>query len=314
MENYTKREITSASLEKALAGKYRELLDEIRKSDSGLDVQIRDNYLNVYYRGGSILKIRPTCLVFDEFYFYDTGKGPKKNVVKNGKVHKELIAKRESLLNILCAGSPEKYFDEAKKVMDEWIKKRYDTSGPYEREEQQELTRENTNNKESDYEIIDIEFAASRAKDVPYRYIGKRKTSKGLPHVPRFDIIAVRKSDEVVCVMELKRGADAISGESGLADHLDSFDFSVGRKDGWQAFVKDMSTLLEQKKEWELVGNVSIDKTKKPEFLYVLSYSNAEERKKIEEEIQVEVGKNPKVNDIPIIYLEGRDKILKIPK
>ena len=55
------------SLEKGIL---RNITDYVKKHNE-LDLQIRDNYINLYYKGGNILRIKsPNTFEFDEFYFY----------------------------------------------------------------------------------------------------------------------------------------------------------------------------------------------------------------------------------------------------
>ena len=50
------------------SGKLKKMLDLINKDDD-LDVQIRNNYLNIYYMGGNIAKINSErSIVFDMYY------------------------------------------------------------------------------------------------------------------------------------------------------------------------------------------------------------------------------------------------------
>jgi len=111
-----------------LKGEWKPLLDYIL-SDSELDMQIRDNYINVYYKGGNILKINPTNFNFDEFYFYkDCDKKRKTPLLEDAKkgnlaakkIIAGLIGSRDMLLKPLRSielnkSIVEEYFQKAKK-------------------------------------------------------------------------------------------------------------------------------------------------------------------------------------------------------
>ena len=69
----TKRKISNEKFWKNLTeGEYKEIIDFASQRENELDVQIRDNYLNIYYEGGNLLKINSESpyLSFDEFYFH----------------------------------------------------------------------------------------------------------------------------------------------------------------------------------------------------------------------------------------------------
>ena len=53
----TKGKISNEKFWKKLTeGEYKEIIDFASKRENELDVQIRDNYLNIYYRGGKLAR------------------------------------------------------------------------------------------------------------------------------------------------------------------------------------------------------------------------------------------------------------------
>ena len=106
-------------LESLENGLLRNITDYV-KEHNDLDLQIRDNYINIYYKGGNILRIKsPNTFEFDEFYFYlDSDKVAKKNVSEVTK--QELKKNRDALLNLVKQGEISEYFERAKKCMEDW--------------------------------------------------------------------------------------------------------------------------------------------------------------------------------------------------
>ena len=156
-----------------------------------------------------------------------------------------------------------KFCTEMKKVMDEWLQDLEDNLhiAHDEKEAQQQISMNNRG--ETDYTVIDLEYAVST--DSPFHYDGPSTKS-----VPRFDIIAVDRSGQLY-VIELKRGLVAIDGNSGIKSHIDCFEHSIGR-DHEGAFVDEMVELLKQKKALNLIDNgVFIDSSKRPEFIFAFS-------------------------------------------
>lgn len=289
---------------KLTEGEYKEIIDYAYKCDKELDVQIRDNYLNIYYKGGNLLKISYRSLYFDEFYFHRVEKMRKTHLKKQAlEGDKKCIAlwesykeKREEMLNILKNDGMANYCPKMKSIMTEWeddlrsIGIKHD-----EKNDQQQISMNNRG--KTDYTVVDLEYAVSR--DSSFFYDGPL-----IKKVPRFDIIAVDKSGQLY-VIELKTGLGAIDGNSGICSHVDCFKNTIGY-DSKNDFVNEMVKLLEQKIELNLIdNNVKIDKTKKPQFIFAFSDKPGEHRY----EEFVNACKNRGYNG-KVIYV-GNDYILR---
>ena len=276
----TKRKISDDEFWKKLTeGEYKEIIAFASKRENELDVQVRDNYLNIYYRGGNLLKISPQDLYFDEFYFHRGAKDMRKTRLKEkaNDMDKECTERWESykeqrkeMLDILKnGGGMPIYSAKMKNIMDEW-EKDLNTIGIShdEKNEQQQISMNNRG--ATDYTVVDLEYAVSSTSS--FRYNGKLKKS-----VPRFDIIAVDKSGQLY-VIELKTGLGAIGGYSGISAHKDCFEHTIGR-DSKNEFLNEMDELLKQKRELNLIDkNVFIDKTRKPQFIFAFSDKQGENR------------------------------------
>lgn len=262
-------------------------------SDNDLDVQIRNDYLNIYYKGGNIAKINSEKSVkFDEFYFYlEMKKNPKKEIMHDKKIVQELRNKRNSLTKKFKTGNYDDYFSNAKKIIDKWL-----TINPKpERMEQHQLSISNQY-KKSDYTIIDLEYQVSTKSDFACTFIPKGKDK---PKNPRFDIIAINKRGEL-CVIELKKGTGALKGTSGLKEHWDCYTESIGRN--YEPFISEMKKILKQKQEFKLIDKQLEIKEPLPKFIFAYSYANktsVDEQNKSFDDQYKKIG-----TKIPVIKLE----------
>ncbi|MBO4739045.1 MAG: hypothetical protein J5606_05735 [Bacteroidales bacterium] len=293
---------------KKLQGEWKPLLEYIL-SDSELDLQIRDNYINVYYQGGNILKINPRSFYFDEFYFYkDCNKERKTHLqekAKKGDVNaKHIIDKlvdlRDGLIENLSSPlnhlKVECYFSQAKAVMKKWEETLNDTLKISHREKQEQQKIAITNRKDTDYIVLDLEYAVSR--NSKFFYDGKLDKK-----VPRFDIIAIHNGQLVV--IELKKGMDATGGASGVKPHIDCFNHTIGR-DVNGHFVQEMKDLLKQKQELGILEKSLKIENAKPKFVF--AFADKEEEDKFIE-FSCYCFKN-KYND-DLIYLNNSHKLNK---
>ncbi len=285
----TRGNLSRAFLKRLKEGDLSPIIKKII-DDMELDVQVRGNYLNVYYRGGNILRIKPQSLQFDKFYFYlGNPKGFPKSYVEKAAMGKqneisprtkqpiptqieakqiisELEEKYKNLM-LLLPENPEKFFAKAKSIMDAW----FDKWKHQERDDQQAITERNkTADSESDLAVIDIEFAVSINK--PYN---KAKNSKGENKLCRFDIIAVDSKGQLY-VVELKQNeaADSDDNSANVKVHKKDFDDTIGN-DIDCLFAKEMAQVVNIKKELGLLPeNVDIDTTLKP--IFAVAYSGKE--------------------------------------
>ena len=86
----------SSRFVKTLTGELKNLLDCIVQ-DKELDMQIRDGYVNVYYNGGNILRIKPRSFEFDEMYYNDPSVMRSTYAKKDDNIHTQLLEKRDKL-------------------------------------------------------------------------------------------------------------------------------------------------------------------------------------------------------------------------
>lgn len=256
-------------LESLRNGKLKKIVEYVKAHDE-LDLQIRDNYINIYYRGGNILRIKsPNRFEFDKFYFYtEFDKMPKKSISK--KKINDCTNKSNELLKKLKAEKIEGYFTEAKDCMDRWwksMKSKRNTSHE-EKDLQHKISRSN-NTESTDYTVLDLEYQVSPKND-EIRYNGEKNKT-----MPRFDIVAIDNSSGQLCVMELKKGRVALKGKSGVEDHIDSFKCTIGR-DTERVFVDEMRQLYKQKREFGLIDTDIELSNDKPEFIFVFQGSEPE--------------------------------------
>ena len=278
----TKRKISNEKFWKNLTkGEYKEIIDFASQRENELDVQIRDNYLNIYYQGGNLLRVHPRSLYFDEFYFHRGAKDMRKThlIDKCKKGDKACIARwedyknrRKEMLDILKERGMATYCKEMKRIMKEWEADLHTIGISHdEKYAQQQISMNNRG--ATDYTVVDLEYAVSTTSNFKYNGDSKKK-------VPRFDIIAVDKTGQLY-VIELKTGLKAIDGNSGIRAHMDCFEHSIGR-DSKNDFINEMNELLRQKQELKLIDkNVRIDKTKKPHF--ILAFSDEQGKNQYEE-------------------------------
>ena len=305
----TKRKISNEKFLKNLTeGEYKEIIDFASQRENELDVQIRDNYLNIYYEGGNLLKIESYSpyLSFDEFYFHrihcgdvilrkthlkEKCKSGDKECMERWKSYRE---QRKKMLNLLKnSGGMAAYSAKMKEIMKEW-KKDLGISHD-EKNAQQQISMNNRG--ATDYTVVDLEYAVSTTSNFKYNGDSKKK-------VPRFDIIAVDKTGQLY-VIELKTGLKAIDGNSGISAHIDCFTYTI-KRDSNNDFINEMDELLEQKQKLNLIDkNVFIDKTRKPQFIFAFS----DEPGKNQYEVFVEACKERGYND-EVIYV-GNDYQLK---
>lgn len=191
-----KRGLSDEFMQDLLAGFLNPLLVRVKEDDS-LALFIRNEYINIYYRGGNLLKLERK----DRENFYRVYFDP--NYAQGGRLPAipEKLADPGQVADLIGV------FPVLKQFID-----RHRTAHPaLEREFQQLVARENNYSRisnETEYFVIDMEAS--------YPEVGGK-----------FDIVAckwtaaARREDHVQLVlMEIKYGDFALEGQSGLLKHL----------------------------------------------------------------------------------------------
>jgi hypothetical protein len=228
------------------------------KVDRTLMLAIRGDCINIYYRGGNILRLAEQArggyqAIFDENYNRSGRTMPVSPAV------------------VTCRADAQNWVDsfgERKNIMDEW----FSTHEKAEREFQQLIARENNNStisNESEYFISDIEYAEPGA---------------------RFDMMAIRwlsnqrkKGNNCkVALVEVKYGDGALDGSAGILKHLQDMEKLILDHERYAGVLRDMVAQFEQLDRLGLVkynkgisnARVQLDPGEKPEVIFILANHN----------------------------------------
>ena len=229
------------------------------KEDHTLMLAIREDYINIYYRGGNILKVTKHRGYYKADF--DT------EFSKSGQPIPDLPG------NITNQDDAKKWvasFQDLKGIMDGY----FSTHGKAEREFQQLVARENnysTISSECEYYISDIE------------YTDPADTSA------RFDILAIRwlrtqRKDGRNCkaaLIEMKYGDGALRGDAGIIEHLKDMHDMISNKERYDNLLKTMESQFNQ---LEKLGLLRFNKSKsfsgvkiadkKPEVIFIFANHN----------------------------------------
>jgi len=234
--------------------------------DNNLILEIRQNYINIYYRGGNLLKLKQT----NDGYIAEFDAKYCKNEKYQKMVHDIIEVKTIKSLNESIHWADNFHF--LKQVMDYYN----NSNEKLEKEFQQLVVRENNRLRsanDTDYYIIDYEYTSNVMKDA------------------RFDLIALRwdstpndrknPNNCSLAIIEMKYGDDALDNDSGIKSHIDDVDKFLGNKEYFENFKTEMLDVFKQKRELGLIrlgksskkenNNEVVSINDKPEFIFLFA-------------------------------------------
>jgi hypothetical protein len=246
---------------------------ELVHSDDTLDLQIRNEYFNIYYRGGNLIRINSIKGKYTTFF---DRKYLNESTTKVPQLPGELASYSD--IQIWCNSVPN-----MKNEMDLWFAKHHKD----EREFQQIMARENNFGRianGTDYYIADIEYSGIAG---------------------RFDLVAIhwpstgaerkKKIDRALSVIEMKYGDGALKGSSGIIDHIKKLNDLLCDSEKLKQFAEEMMINFNQKHELGLIPDCKhkIDSMSeindgRLDYIFVIANHDPASRKLFEELKQVQ--------------------------
>lgn len=316
---------------------YLDIIAYAKEPNHELDIQYRGNSVNIYYLGGSLLKLTGKGRVeFDENYFYRPSKsslrmtdierlikhedsvisqkskffkGKSSEFIKPYKaqayaIKADLAEQRDTMIERLKNAKGEsvgQVLEEMKKVMFDWKKALRDAdirnSEIGERGVQHYISLFNKE-KEPGSEFVVIDLEYELSEKSLYCIPEDKKTQPG-KRQPRIDIVAIEKATGQLYVMELKYGMNSTGGEAGVDVHYQDYLNSVGDDSKWRYFLEDISILYQREKQDGVLSDVCL-KHEKPVFVFVLKPTKTSDIKEFAERVANECDASIPIINLPI--------------
>lgn len=250
-------------------------LNQVKLNRDKLCLEIRDGYINIYYKGGNLLKTTQKKNGYS-FYFdarYCLNKGDDTNYEK---------------LKVLNPSSIQDYIDNFELMMsemDSWL----EAHPKKEREFQHQLLVNNSN-------IIDIEYATPKSK------ITDEKLNM------RLDMLMVE--DNKLIIVENKYGVGAISGNAGVSVHYDDICKLLNTPDVYEELLQSVKNIANAKYELGLLDKPieSIDKTK-TEMLFLFADFNQKS-----ESLKNEIKSMTVTHPYKVLFMGGKETVIDFNK
>ena len=311
---------------------YSFLIEYANNEANGLDVQLRGEYINIYYKGGNLIKLSGRkSYVFDENYFYLPKKGDlcmtdidrlchPDFMIKKGESKAlmmlqegELLAKRDQAIEIKNRITRQRdeivdrlrncdslesvgaVVEEMKETMDKWYAQLVNIGKR--KEEVGERTIQHyisLQNKKFDEmtDFVVLDIEYAISANAPYANEEDRDKQ------PRIDILAIEKATGQIFVMELKYGMKSVDGEASTKKHYDDFCKTVGDDNKWKSFLKDIEILLKVKQDYGIIRQDIKIKDCKPQFAFIMK-----KEAETDEEAFMKHMEDEGISDIHTIYL-----------
>lgn len=221
---------------------------EAVKSDKDLIMEIRDDYIDIYYRGGRIMGLKH----HDNEYTAEFDKSYAKNHPKQKYVEGELEKNKITTLDDTA-----RWVDNIrsfKEIMDHHFNT--STKEDFEKYVQQLIVQENNlirTSESTDYFIIDFEYQAN------FEYGGKEKIKT------RFDLVGLSWDSTIedrkkpkgckLAIIEVKYGDGSLANDkTGLVAHITKTEKFMDDKNRVNDFKGEMVDILKQKRELGLLN------------------------------------------------------------
>ena len=311
---------------------YPFLIEYANNEANGLDVQLRGDSINIYYQGGSLIRLSGTqgC-EFDKNYFYLPEKGDlrmtdierlchsnyrvkkeESRALRNLKnetlmelrqqaiqIHNDIIGKRDALVcRLKGCDSLESVgivVEEMKRTMDQWKERLVDNRI------RKEVVGERTvqhyislHNKKfgEQTDFVVLDIEYAISTNASYAKEFEREKQ------PRIDILAIEKDTGQIYTMELKYGMKSVGGEASAKKHYDDYLMTVEEDSKWRSFLSDINILLKAKQDYGIISKDLTIKDSKPIFAFIMKKEIESDEEAFKNHLQ-ETG----LSHIPTLYL-----------